>query len=109
MGTNYYVEAPNTPWGETQRLHVGKSSAGWVFAFQVHNLDEVQLRTTEDWRKFLDGMVEHGPCRLLDEYGHEHTVEEFWEWVEKKKGLSRGDYGGTYDDEGNDMCPYEFS
>ena len=106
MGTNYYVEAPPNPWGDQQRLHVGKSSAGWVFHFEAHDLAEVKLTTTDEWRKFLDGMVANGPCVLRDEYGQEWSVEDFWEWVDLKK--AQPSYGGDYTDEGNAFTRGEF-
>ena len=64
MGTNYYLELPGCDHcgrgGE--RLHIGKSSAGWVFALRVY--PERNLHSLSDWRRLLD--KEEGNIR--DEY-----------------------------------------
>lgn len=63
MGTNYYVEQKPCPHcgrgGE--RLHIGKSSAGWVFALHVTE----ELPDLEHWLAYL---AEHEDA-IVDEYG----------------------------------------
>lgn len=53
MGINYYF----TLHGSTQRLHIGKSSAGWVFLMKLH--PELEIHTWNDWKQFLtqDGQI----------------------------------------------------
>jgi hypothetical protein len=65
MGTNYYAELEKCPCcgHAKQRCHLGKMSAGWVFALQV--LPEEGLESLEDWHKFLT----ETRAALTDEYG----------------------------------------
>jgi len=110
MGTNYYVT-----YGPGQ-LHVGKASAGWVFCFRGYDDGpEFRVATTEDWRKALDGLVRHGPERLLDEYGREFDLDDFWAGVvqrRKLRGVKSAAGGPPHpvyaDDEGNDFAMEEF-
>ena len=75
MGNNYYhfqdkVKA-TTP--VEAGLHIGKNSAGWVFNFQAY--ETPQLKTVDDYRKFLkDGVI-------YNEYDEEISYEEFWKIV----------------------------
>ena len=63
MSTNYYATVAAT--GE--ELHLGKSSAGWVFAVRVY--PHLQLNTLYDWIALL---AQPGNT-VRDEYGR--TVE----------------------------------
>lgn len=68
MGTNYYLE-PEPPCATCgrgyDRLHIGKSSAGWVFA--LHVIPEEGINDLIDWiaRWLKPGAV------IRDEYGTE--------------------------------------
>lgn len=82
MGTNYYINNPCPHCGATTgdspaTLHVGKSSAGWVFLFQQI---PGTADNTEDWRYLIK---KHG--KVTNEYGVDLTPEEFWTMVEEKK------------------------
>ena len=112
MGTNYYVEAPATPWGVVPSLHVGKASGGWKFCFQRQEIGERQIATARDWRSFIDEMVRNGACVLRDEYGSDQDVDEFWAYVESKQTERNvhTDPGYFYQDyEGYDMSFGDFS
>lgn len=51
MGTNYYVrDTFPSPAPAEADLHIGKSSAGWVFA--LHVIPEEGLLSLADWEKF---------------------------------------------------------
>jgi len=54
MGTNYYLESKPCPHcgrgGETR--HIGKSSAGWVFALHVYPNDGIN--DLFDWRELFN-------------------------------------------------------
>jgi hypothetical protein len=69
MGTNYYETAGTDPCphcgrgGETETLHIGKSSAGWVFALCIY--PERGIHTLADWQ---ERWAVGGQIR--DEYGH---------------------------------------
>jgi hypothetical protein len=76
MGTNYYLveqeeKCPHCGRAdEGKRLHIGKSSAGWVFA--LHVIPEEGLNCLLDWeRKFQEP-----GWKILDEYGRE--TEAVW-------------------------------
>ena len=82
MGTNYYINKPCPHCGATtgdspDTLHVGKSSAGWVFLFQQI---PGKADNTADWRYLI---AKHG--KVTSEYGIDLTPEEFWMMVEEKK------------------------
>lgn len=122
MGTNYYVmgpegkRLPGVDSDDTGLLHVGKSSAGWVFCFRAHRNLDSPILSTEDWRRAIDGLVVRGPCSLFDEYGNRVDVDEFWQKVEKKKSPpdgrrgadDRNDRHSYADSEGNDFILREF-
>jgi hypothetical protein len=84
MGTNYYVEDDptcNNP-AHTLTLHIGKSSAGWVFGFRAY--PEKGLISWAAWQAFL---LRPGgePRVIVDEYGREQKFEEFRDFVEAKQ------------------------
>lgn len=69
MGTNYYYEPtavkPCSECGrgfETERLHIGKSSAGWVFSLCIY--PDRNINTLEDWKR-----VWASGGQIRDEYG----------------------------------------
>lgn len=58
MGTNFYAVIPETApcdhcgrYDVAERLHIGKSSAGWCFS--LHVIPERGINTLEDWKTFL--------------------------------------------------------
>ena len=66
MGMNYYlhVRPPCECCGRTyERLHIGKSSAGWCFL--LHVIPEAGIDDLEDWRVLWS---QHGSW-VEDEYG----------------------------------------
>lgn len=84
MGTNYYATVPPCPHcGRTdERVHIGKSSAGWCFALMTHH--DLGINTIEDWKRYLAGKV------ITDEYGDAHGLDELLtiivdrQWRERK-------------------------
>lgn len=84
MGRNFYLYF-NRKKGEegTEEFHIGKRSAGWVFHFQAHA--RPNIRTVEEMRKYTKlGFI-------YDEYGIEHTYEDFWKAVERTKENFNGE------------------
>lgn len=77
MGTNYYwLPDPCPTCGHGERLHIGKSSAGWCFSLHVGRED---FETEEGIPRDLDGWraLWHRPgSRIVDEYGAPHTPEQ---------------------------------
>lgn len=81
MGTNYYVEMPNL----AERIHVGKSSGGWVFSFHAaEGPDGPMIRTVDDWRATIGLLVSRGPGRLVDEYSDEVDAPDLFRKVAAK-------------------------
>ena len=88
MGTNYYV-VPNRPSIE-EPVHIGKSSAGWMFLFQDacepyrdvpiiwHSYDEV-----EDW--LHQNTVDSNDYVIINEYDEIVPFDDFIELVERKQ------------------------
>lgn len=84
MGTNYYLHVlkddacahckrPAT----IERLHIGKSSAGWCFA--LHVIPERNLRDLVDW-VLLMAFAPPG-TEIKDEYGRSTTFNELMEVI----------------------------
>lgn len=87
MGTNYYVEDDptcNNP-EHTETLHVGKSSAGWIFGFQAY--PEKGLISWAAWQAFLTNK------EIKDEYERSITFDEFRHLVESKQRSEGRDPG----------------
>lgn len=83
LGTNYYWQPPESICDScghsTQSLHIGKSSAGWVFA--LHVIPEQSILTLEDWeRTWRDG----SGGRIEDEYGRKIDLEEMRQIITKR-------------------------
>lgn len=98
MGTNYYT-APEPACKccghAPERLHIGKSSAGWSFLFAP--CPELKLTSWRAWKAYLEGR------EIIDEYGEGHTLEDFSALVEAKVN-GRGSAEDTTDPDG-----YRFS
>lgn len=107
MGTNYYLcdrtqEKHCATCICTEKLHIGKSSAGWVFTLRIHpSLDILEY---PDWEELFDNPNTY----ILDEYD-KHVAEET---IKKKillkpgrnSGRNRLGLFGKYE-----VCDYEFS
>lgn len=91
MGTNYYYvkfkrckECENV---SQEKIHIGKSSAGWKFHFQYESFDK-----PENWKEELKNKF------IFDEYNREITYREFIDKVESKQGDKKtlGDKSSSY-------------
>lgn len=114
MGTNFYIEE-SSYIVETRQLvkeqeHIGKRSGGWTFLFQGK-----ESKTVNEWKARLNGLAANQ--KIVDEYGHFYTPDQFWEMVESTtmpwgpKGLtpkvnSNGD--GNWQNNGFAFSNYEF-
>ena len=85
MGTNYYAkineevtckECGHVTGGDL--VHIGKSSAGWVFALNV--LSSECFDDWEDWRRF----IKYSSIGIVDEYGKEISLGEMDNIVTKR-------------------------
>ena len=63
MGTNYYFITEDKRFFENGRLHIGKSSAGWVFSLHVY--PEKDISSLNDWKKLWKDVEGY----IQDEYG----------------------------------------
>lgn len=86
MGMNYYLRLEGNPCAccghdpEGGELHIGKSSAGWVFA--LHVIPEREVHDLEDWIPlFTQGVIR-------DETGMELSPGEMLERITERKGHS---------------------
>ncbi len=70
MGTNYYAirrvdKCPHCKRPAVEeRLHIGKSSAGWVFKLRMH--EDLGILDWEQWKTFL---YQTEGITIVDEYG----------------------------------------
>lgn len=70
MGTNYYVKSnicEHCGKGD-EDLHIGKSSAGWVFS--LHVMPELEINDLDDWERFWKDK------KIVDEYGSEFSCDD---------------------------------
>lgn len=86
MGTNYYlvrseVPCPTCGHDESDEIHIGKSSAGWVFALHIYPDDGIN--SLEDW-VFL---FEAHPIR--DEYGRDVSTEKMLENIRERSAAPK--------------------
>ena len=81
MGTNYYLhtevcECCNRP---KDKIHIGKSSAGWHFS--LHVLPENGINDLADW----EPLIRDQKNKIVDEYGTEHTSEAMLKNITERK------------------------
>lgn len=89
MGTNYYwyEKPPCCECGrEFDRLHIGKSSAGWCFS--LHVMPEREINELTDWRKLweIPGSV------IRDEYEEVVSVEDMLKVITERSWQSKDPY-----------------
>ena len=82
MGTNYYgVKTIPTTNEDEWRVHIGKSSYGWLFLFH----DCQYFHTYPEVIEWLESHVKTGEYVLMDEYDRHIGMDEFIEMVQKKQ------------------------
>ena len=76
--------------GEKSEIHIGKSSHGWQFLFNlgIRNYTYGQSLKKEDIDKWFRSGI------IVDEYGDEISVDDFWVFVDTKKNAM--DYDQYY-------------
>lgn len=93
MGTNYYLYKDVCPTCShpKEKLHIGKSSGGWVFLIQIY--PERELNNLNAWKKLINE-----PNQVIkDEYGIVVTPEELFGCIENRKGNGFDDKPWGYD------------
>jgi hypothetical protein len=122
MGTNYYLRTDVCTHcnRERERIHIGKSSAGWPFLFRGYRRwppDGVPhpLTSAYEWREFIASALTAGG-RLIDEYGQDCSEPDLWSLIDGKKGLvPKASYthgareSEWFDTDGFRFCDNEFS
>ena len=88
MGTNYYAVRNRPTTGYP--LHIGKSSAGWLFCFQQHNETwrepPVIWNTYDQVKEWLKRYtVDSKEYVIIDEYDRIISLDEFISIVEDKQ------------------------
>lgn len=88
MGTNYYA-VRNRPTVQDP-IHIGKSSAGWLFNFQTHNdtwLEPKVIWNTYDQVKewLFKHTVQEKDFVIMNEYDEIVTFSEFFDLVDEKQ------------------------
>lgn len=88
MGTNYYA-VKNRP-SVSEPIHIGKSSAGWLFNFQAHN--ETWADPPVVWNTYAQvkawlykHTVEEKDYVILNEYDEEIPYDTFVQMVDEKQ------------------------
>lgn len=96
MGTNYYVKssACHHCGHRPEAIHIGKSSAGWVFALNTH--PEMGINNIADWLAYL------ADKEITDEYGGDVSLGKLIETICGRKGEMRRSHDarrgeGTWD------------
>lgn len=88
MGTNYYAVRNRASLEEP--IHIGKSSYGWLFAFQRQNEKWHEppvvwntYKQVKDW--LMEYCEKNSLYVIMDEYENELTVDGFFEIVDTKQ------------------------
>lgn len=84
MGTNYYA-VKKEPCLYNREIHLGKSSAGWLFVFN----EQDDIHTFPQFVKWLKNNVDTGEYVLFDEYNRQVTKEYLLELIETKQNDPR--------------------
>lgn len=112
MGTNYYLHRPKCRCcgRAPERLHIGKSSAGWVFALVIHPQENIV--SLSDWKDIWSDPGNE----IIDEYGKLKSPEDILQTITGRShpnGLLRSPVDGQRcigrGDETYDLHRGEFS
>jgi len=89
MGTNYFTKENECKHcGRYEEIHLGKSSGGWQFSFQYNGGQ--YYKNVPEMKKWLKNKI------IKDEYGSEHSVEDFWKMVEAKQIPENSNHASLY-------------
>lgn len=117
MGTNYYVRTEPSCGGKCEshchgeEIHLGKSSAGWVFTFRAYpdpaDAPEAVTLPVDDFASWGRLLVLGA---IFDEYGSEVDAGDLLAKIEGKRGGLSTLCGSDFlDPEGYLFCSAEFS
>lgn len=100
MSTNFYLYRPSDPCeacgherNEPWRVHIGKSSGGWVFLWRGWDGTEgygpgVPLETPDAWFAYLADEMRKG-AEIKDEYRVSYDLDDFRDFVIRKRDEPR--------------------
>ena len=78
MGTNYYAKIEECrECGRHEKIHLGKSSAGWVFSFQYNG--GKYYKNAPEMKEWLKDK------KIRDEYNRNVEHKDFWKLVDAKQ------------------------
>lgn len=80
MGTCYYA-VKKKPSLYNRTIHIGKSSAGWLFLFK----DNEEFHTYPQFKKWLENNVDTGEYVLFNEYNEEVTKDYLLDLIDTKQ------------------------
>ena len=116
MGTNYYLHEKACPACKRLEhpIHIGKSSAGWVFALRIRQA-EWENELPASWAEWK-AKIEDPASVVVNEYGDSVTAEDMVRCITERshsRGLNRRSVDGRHcvgHGEGTwDLCVGEFS
>lgn len=84
MGTNYYLKTNICEkCGRSDKIHIGKSSAGWCFALHVtESYEDPQIQSLDDWKKLWS----QPGTKIENEYGEEVTPDQMLNIITNRSG-----------------------
>lgn len=96
MGTNYYAQTISDicqhcgRGNESEKLHIGKSSAGWCFS--LHTIPELGILDLPDWQRewAKPGVI------ILDEYDDVLSPEEMVQEITNRSWPHKSDRTAEY-------------
>jgi len=103
MGTNYYIktEKCKTCGHKPEGVHIGKSSGGWRFCFNLNGKKYYKnIGELKEWLKNI---------KIENEYGEEVEYEYFWSLVEEKQKENAEEEVHTFSIDGYRFLDCEFS
>ena len=118
MGTNYYLRYDIcNECNRYNEIHIGKSSCGWKFMFEINEDNELN-----SYERFIDFLTEklYKNSKIFDEYGRESSLAGLMKLIEDKQKdtenkdhspiYTHHDYDGFFlDEKGYNFCKGEFS
>ena len=89
MGCNYFLKRDPCPrCGKGETIHIGKSSAGWVFNLRVYLGETPPVKSLVDWT----AMFNDPRNKIVDEYGNELTTDEMLRNITDRQGCTDPNY-----------------
>ena len=85
----YYDTLENLNCDYYQRIHIGKSSAGWNFLLMIY--PEINIKSIEDWKDWF----ECPDNKIVDETGKEISSQDMLKIITRRKGPDFNKYASV--------------